>query len=205
MNKTIYLIRHGQTDYNKRNIIQGSGVDSDLNETGRNQAKAFHQAYKNINFEALFISGLKRTQQTVQPFIEGGMKPEKWEQLNEMNWGIHEGKPSSPTMIANYRKLIQAWNQGDFEQRVPQGESAFEMGSRLNEFIQYIKGRTEQRILVCSHGRAIRCLISLFKNGNLSTMEQHKHHNTGLYIIEQKDTSFQLQVENNFEHLKDVQ
>jgi probable phosphoglycerate mutase len=39
--KTIYLIRHGETDYNRRGVVQGSGVDSDLNEMGQAQATAF--------------------------------------------------------------------------------------------------------------------------------------------------------------------
>ena len=39
--KTIYLIRHGETDFNRQGIVQGSGVDSDLNELGLAQAEAF--------------------------------------------------------------------------------------------------------------------------------------------------------------------
>ncbi|MFM8374363.1 MAG: histidine phosphatase family protein, partial [Bacteroidota bacterium] len=37
----VYFIRHGETDFNRQGIIQGRGVDSDLNETGRQQARAF--------------------------------------------------------------------------------------------------------------------------------------------------------------------
>jgi len=42
MAKTIYFIRHGETEYNKLGIVQGSGVDSELNENGRAQAQAFY-------------------------------------------------------------------------------------------------------------------------------------------------------------------
>ena len=57
--KTIYLIRHGETDYNRRGVVQGSGIDSDLNEMGRAQAMAFFQAYQHVPFAKLYISGLK--------------------------------------------------------------------------------------------------------------------------------------------------
>jgi probable phosphoglycerate mutase len=57
--KTIYLIRHGETDFNRQGIVQGSGVDSDLNELGRAQAEAFFQSYQNVNFDKVYTSALK--------------------------------------------------------------------------------------------------------------------------------------------------
>jgi broad specificity phosphatase PhoE len=84
--KTIYLIRHGETDYNRRGVVQGSGVDSDLNEMGRAQAMAFFQAYQHVPFQKIYISGLKRTYQTVESFIELGMPYEKLTGLNEISW-----------------------------------------------------------------------------------------------------------------------
>jgi bisphosphoglycerate-dependent phosphoglycerate mutase len=39
--KDIYLIRHGETDYNRLGVVQGSGIDADLNDLGRRQAQAF--------------------------------------------------------------------------------------------------------------------------------------------------------------------
>ena len=43
--KDIYLIRHGETDYNRLGVVQGSGIDADLNELGQRQAKAFFDHY----------------------------------------------------------------------------------------------------------------------------------------------------------------
>ena len=71
--KKIYLIRHGETKYNKLGIVQGSGVDSDLNETGIEQANAFFEHYKNISFDKIYTSKLKRSQQSVQQFIDLGI------------------------------------------------------------------------------------------------------------------------------------
>ena len=44
--KEIYLIRHAQTDYNKKGIIQGSEVDSEIDEEGIRQSKLFYDYYK---------------------------------------------------------------------------------------------------------------------------------------------------------------
>jgi broad specificity phosphatase PhoE len=46
MDKELYIIRHGETDLNKQGIVQGRGINSDLNDTGRAQAAAFFKMYK---------------------------------------------------------------------------------------------------------------------------------------------------------------
>ena len=66
----LYIIRHGETDFNKRGIIQGRGVNSDLNDHGISQARSFYKAYHHIEFDKVITSTLKRTHQTVQSFID---------------------------------------------------------------------------------------------------------------------------------------
>jgi probable phosphoglycerate mutase len=72
MEKEFYLIRHGQTDFNKRGIIQGGGIDSSLNDTGWAQAHAFHQQYKQVSFDLIVTSDLRRTHKR----LLGNGKPE---------------------------------------------------------------------------------------------------------------------------------
>ena len=78
----IYLLRHGQTDFNVQGIVQGSGVNSDLNERGRWQAERFWQAYQDMPFARVYTSALKRTQQSVQHFIDKGIPHESHTALN---------------------------------------------------------------------------------------------------------------------------
>jgi bisphosphoglycerate-dependent phosphoglycerate mutase len=73
MDKEFYIIRHGETDLNKQGIIQGRGIDSDLNDTGRAQAAAFYAMYKDLTFDKVYTSALKRTHQTVKGFIDAGL------------------------------------------------------------------------------------------------------------------------------------
>ena len=92
MTKKIYLTRHGQTDFNNQGIVQGSGVDSDLNETGKAQANALFKVYGHLKFDKVYISNLKRTQQSVQKFLDLNIPCEKLSGLNEISWGSREGK-----------------------------------------------------------------------------------------------------------------
>jgi len=94
--KTLYIVRHGQTDLNKQGIVQGRGRDTDLNKEGRHQAQQFYEAYKDVPFDKIYISELKRTQQSIQPFIDDGLPFEKLAGLDELAWGVLEGQPSTP-------------------------------------------------------------------------------------------------------------
>ena len=161
MDKQIYILRHGETEYNRLHIVQGSGVDTSLNEKGRAQAQAFFNHYQHIPFEVVFTSALQRSQQTVELFSDKGIPTEHFAEINEINWGIHEGKKSAPEMVEQYKQLMVAWKNGDYDARLEEGESAAELAARLNQFLEQLKKRTEQKILVCTHGRTLRCLICL--------------------------------------------
>ena len=151
MDKTIYFIRHGETDFNQKGIIQGSGVDSDLNEKGREQAQAFFDYYKNVDFDLLICSALKRSYQTIAPFIELGIPLKRFAEINEMNWGIFEGKPHSPEMKAIYADMISQWGTGNFDARIEAGESARELSDRLIAFLEVLKKMPEKKKLETLH------------------------------------------------------
>lgn len=204
MKKEIYLVRHGETDYNRKKIIQGSGVDASLNDRGRHQSQALFNYYQHINFEVVFTSALIRTHQTVSPFIKRGIQWEQHPNINEMNWGTHEGKPGTPEMKAKYNAMIAEWAKMNFHARLEQGESALELSDRISIFLDHLKGRDEQTILICSHGRAMRCMVCLMKDQPLTEMENYKHSNTGLYRIIYDAETFHFELENDVKHLKDL-
>lgn len=199
--KTIYIVRHGETEFNRRKIIQGSGVDSVLNAKGRQQAKAFFEHYRHVPFEAVLTSRLQRTHQTVQPFIETGLPWEQFAEINEMNWGIHEGKEGTPAMIEEYQMIRSEWGNGNYDVRIPEGESAAELAARLRQFVAHLRQREEQLLLVCSHGRAMSALMSILRQEELKEMNKYVHHNTGLWKTHFAEGIFQFEVENDTLHL----
>lgn len=200
--KEIYILRHGQTDFNLKRIIQGSGVDSSLNETGLKQAHQFYVKYKNQNFDLVFTSALQRTKQTVQSFIDMDIPWIAMSELNEIGWGIHEGKEGTDAMIAHYNEVTNAWKSGQYDIGIEGGETAQELKDRMLVFIEQLKERPEQKILVCSHGRAMRCLMCLLDGNDIHRMDEYGHHNTGLYIVEYANNAFALNAKNDISHLE---
>ena len=199
--KTIFFIRHGQTDYNLKGIVQGSGIDSQLNDRGINQAQAFYNKYQDVNFELAICSALRRTYETILPFVNTGLAFERFGEINEINWGIHEGKTGNKEMIKQYKKIITSWKSGQYDARIPKGESAEELASRLDIFVNHLKKRPEKTLLVCSHGRAMRCLMCLLDGKDISEMEDYHHKNTGLYKVLFDGNRFNFELRNDVSHL----
>ena len=202
MKKTIYFIRHGETDLNRQRIVQGSGIDSELNELGHLQAGAFYDFYKELPFEVVITSALQRTHQTVFPFIKQGIPWEKTPDINEINWGVHEGKPSEPWMIQAYDRMVKEWAKGNFQASLEAGESAQALAERSQRFINSLKSRPEKLLLVCSHGRALRCLMCCVKGQHLREMESYSHSNTGLFKVNFNGNGFEVEMENDVRHLE---
>src|SRR5579872_3434290 len=115
--KTLFIVRHGQTELNRLGIVQGRGRDTDLNDEGRKQSGQFFEAYKNVHFNKIYISLLKRTQQSIQRFIDLGIPYEKLEGLDELAWGVLEGQPSTPANRSAFLKLIRDWLDGKLDSK----------------------------------------------------------------------------------------
>ncbi len=202
--KTIYLIRHGETDYNRRGVVQGSGVDSDLNEMGQAQAMAFFQAYQHVPFSKIYISGLKRTYQTAEPFIELGIPYEKLTGLNEISWGIMEGKVPGNLDNEYYRSLIEAWSSGNTALPTDGGESPEQVEARQRVAIDVILSHPDETtVLIAMHGRAMRILLCWVTNRALSHMDDFEHSNLCLYklIYDYDKRTFEIELANNTAHL----
>ncbi|MBX7225150.1 MAG: histidine phosphatase family protein [Chitinophagales bacterium] len=201
MKKEIYLIRHGQTDYNVKGIVQGKGVDSSLNERGVQQARHFFDFYREEGFEHIFISSLKRTHQTVLPFIDHGHSYEISPYLDEIDWGIYEGQLPTPEMLKNYTGIIAQWRSGALDTKIHGGESALDLYIRQQPFIEMMRSMDYNKVLICSHGRAIRSLLCGFLQVPLHEMDNFEHTNTCLYKLEYINGDFKLVLANDIQHL----
>ena len=191
MPRTIFLLRHGQTDFNVRGIVQGSGVDSSLNDTGRQQAAQFFAAYGHVPFDKVYTSALRRTHESVQQFLDLGLPHEAHSGLNEISWGVREGTRITMEEDEEYRRILANWNAGDTHARLTGGESPEEVAARQRPFIELLRARDDERtILVCLHGRALRVLLCQLLNYPLSCMEGFEHSNLCLYKLEYTGSVF---------------
>jgi broad specificity phosphatase PhoE len=201
--KTLYVVRHGQTDLNKQGIVQGRGRDTDLNEEGRRQAALFYKAYKDVPFNKIYVSELKRTQQSIQAFIDKGISYEKLSGLDELAWGVLEGQPTTPGNKAAFLKLIRNWLDGKLDSKFEGGESPNEVKARQLEALQTIMSHSEEKeVLICTHGRAMRLFMCILLNKPLTEMESFPHQNLVLYKVSWDGTKYEIVEFNNANHLK---
>lgn len=203
---TLYIIRHGETDLNRQGIVQGNGVDSELNAVGRKQAHLFYQYYNNIHFDYIVTSNLKRTHQTVEPFVLRGTHKDwiKLHELNEISWGVHEGKKGDETQHESYKKLMNDWESGVYDTKIEGGESAAELHQRVHKAIEFLTQPQYQgkNILLCTHGRTLLCMLTILNKHPLSMMNSFKHQNTCLYKTHWVEGEFIFETINDVRHLK---
>ena len=199
--KTIYIARHGQTDFNLKKIVQGSGVDSVLNEKGIAQAEKLFNAYQHVPFGQIITSKLQRTIQTAAGFIEKFNTHNIYPEFNEIDWGILEGVKPSPENRQEFWEVTKAWSQGHLERVVGQGESPLQVQSRMRLGLDKLKREKAENILVVSHGRAMRIMLCTFLNIPLRRMDEFPHSNTSVYKLELENDIFKLQERNNTAHL----
>ena len=203
--KKIYLVRHGQTDFNLQGVVQGSGIDAPINATGHAQAAAFFEAYRDTPFDQIYHTALIRTKQSIQQFIDLGIPTRALSELNEISWGDYEGTPMTPEEGEYYRHMLHQWQQGNLDYAIAGGESPNTVAIRMKRGLEIILNGPGETILVCMHGRAMRIFLSLLLNYDMRYMDQFEHNNLCLYLLEQlSDETFVVRKFNDQEHLKDL-
>ncbi len=141
-----YFIRHGETEWNQRNIIMGS-QDIPLNERGLRQAREAAEILKNEPFEIIVSSPRLRAQKTAEIIAKRTNKPMLLEEgLVEINWGEAEGTFHDPT------KSIF-----DDTQRPKGAEPFFAFQKRIVETISFVL-RMGKLPLIVSHGGVFKAL-----------------------------------------------
>lgn len=153
---TIYLVRHGESVWNVKGLLQGQQQfnDNALTEKGEAQAKNINDALKHINFKAIFSSDLLRAKRTAEIIgLERDLIVKTTDALREKAHGEYEG-----TNSADYLKLFTKWAEKSDKERMDykitdKGESPREAMTRLIIFLKEIslayKGKT---VLVITHG-----------------------------------------------------
>lgn len=200
----IYLLRHGQTDYNLKKLVQGRGIDAPLNDQGRSQGEAFCRFYAKVPFEKAYVSSLCRSYQTIEPLINAGLQVEKLSGFDEFNWGDYEGKSFSYGPHGFYQEMLQAWSSGNLDFSSPGGESPNEVAVRQNAALASVFSNNHRGpILICMHGRAMRLLLCTLTGKPASQMDFFEHDNTSLYVLSSYESSdyYQVKVFNSLEHL----
>lgn len=158
---TLYLLRHGETDWNKKSIFQGQ-TDIKLNETGLKRAQKNAEFFKKINISTIYSSDLKRAEKTASFTAEAkNLILKKEPELREIAFGRWEGLDYQE--IQNkYPQEFAAW-QKDPEKNPPAGgESLVEFKKRINNFFKKVIAKNQgKKILVVTHGGVIKVYLTI--------------------------------------------
>ena len=205
---TLYLARHGQTDYNRDGIVQGRGVDLSLNATGRAQADRLADRLADLPLDAIYASELKRAQETavVVARHHPHLTVHHVGDFDEMAWGVWEGKTREEDDVeAVFEEAYRRWAAGEYAYRIEGGESILEVQARALRGIEGVLARHEgETVLVVSHGRLLRVLLaSALPEYGLDRMAEFRHHNTSLSRLRWDGDRFHADFLNDVGHLQD--
>ncbi|MDR2933968.1 MAG: histidine phosphatase family protein [Rickettsiales bacterium] len=157
MPKDIYIFRHGETDWNKENRIQGCSKDIPLNENGIMQAKLLVENMRNIKLDKIISSPLSRALKTAEILAEAkGITVIIDDRLKEINFGIAEGKTKNeinPEEIKRQRDWFDldfAWTNGN-----TRGDALTSVMAVLNDIVKM----EESSFGIATHGGVISTLL----------------------------------------------
>lgn len=186
----LYLMRHGETDWNAQGFLQGRS-DIPLSETGRRQAETAKTALHNINFDTVYASPLCRALETasiVSGLAQGDIQID--DRLIEVSFGESEGKPAeqfSPSIKTFFASPGQYEPIGDTENFA----SVF---CRTESFLRFVaRKHTGETLLAASHGAAIACITNCVRNWPIEQLWDNLLGNCSLVHLVLQDEAWQLE------------
>lgn len=210
--KTVYLLRHGQSIDNISPVFQSE--DSPLSENGRVQAEHMAKRVSKISFETLIASPLIRTKQTAEIISKSTGKNVEFSELF-----VERIKPrklyGKPYTDINANNLWRNWEKSLLTEgmRIEDGENFDDLMVRADKALNFLKNRPEESLVVVTHGYFLRTLVIRVLLGDLLTGDLFKSsinrmltENTGLTVLQYRDSfeeeaNWKLWVYNDHAHL----
>ena len=187
MTNTIYIVRHGQTEWNLLGKTQGHG-NSDLTPKGIEQAELLADSMTKYPIDYIYSSDLGRAYQTAE--IIGNklsIEVEKTEALREMNFGTWEGRIIKD-IIEEDPGLYKMWRNEPHLAKIPQGETLSQIKERTDAFIKEINEKYDgKHIVLVTHSLCARIMLLSFLDSDVKNIYRINQANTALNIIELRD------------------
>ncbi len=160
----LYLIRHGQTDWNVAGKIQGS-TDIPLNEMGKKQAACLAKGMEKRPVSRVFTSTLSRAYETAKAIGDSQNVPVYGLlELQEVNYGYWEGL-TMEEIEQRYPKELQQWYLSPVEVAPPGGETQTQVYERCKAAIDHILEQGDGDVAVVSHGATVVFLLEYMLDG----------------------------------------
>jgi 2,3-bisphosphoglycerate-dependent phosphoglycerate mutase len=164
--RLLVLLRHGQSDWNLKNLFTG-WKDPDLTETGVTEAKDAGRRLKarGLSFDVCFTSALSRAQHTLQLTLaelgQTGLPESRDQALNERDYGDLSGLNKDEARKRWGEEQVHLWRRS-YDVQPPGGESLKDTVARaLPYYCQHILPAVlrGERVLVAAHGNSLRALV----------------------------------------------
>lgn len=195
----LYIIRHGQTDWNVEGKIQGR-QDIPLNESGRRQARALAEGMKSRPVIAVYSSPQLRAMETAEAIASlWNLEVQPVPQLMEIGYGQWEGRTAEDILTTD-RELYESWWQHPATVAPPGGETLNQVDERCRQAWDLIRsGMTGDTAVVAHGGTLAHFIVHLLKgqpeakeivvsNTSITTMEYDP--GTGIcHLIDLNDCS----------------
>lgn len=197
----IYLIRHGETDYNKRKRLQGV-TDIPLNAQGIWLARKTAEGLRDIAFDRIYSSPLIRARRTAE-IIRGDRPIEiiETDGLKEISFGDYEGLT---VLDGEYNipdpDFLDFFRAPERYRTPPNGESIEHLRERTTTFLREIMNdpaNEDGTFLMASHGAAIRGILSGLKGLPIAKFwENGVHKNCAVTLLHAEHGKFEIVFEN---------
>jgi len=210
--KTVYFVRHGQSEDNAAPVHQAP--DSPLSEKGQKQAESIAKRVSHLSFEVLIASHFQRAKETAETIAKATGKRVEYSELfvelikpTSINGKLHEDERASMTWKEWQRSLYTSGL------RVEDGENFDDLMARADKALEYLKDRSEESLVVVTHGYILRTIVARVLFGDLLSEEAFKKfqkatsmENTGLTVLRYKgapeeEPSWRLWIYNDHAHL----
>jgi broad specificity phosphatase PhoE len=192
----LYIVRHGQTDLNVKNVLQGRS-NMPLNAKGIAQAKEVASLFQKagIHFDLVYSSPLDRAYTTGRIIAGENSRIIKDERLIEMDYGPYEGMG-----FENPPEEIKIFFRDFVHNPAPEGmEQLSHVVKRAGEFIESISIREEENILISTHAIAMKGLLEYLTPESNGAYWSKYIGNCGVYRFAYKNGTFTIPEECSIE------
>lgn len=202
--KKIYLVRHGESEWNTIKKIQGQN-DIVLTAKGIKQAQLIGKRLKYEKIDIIYSSDLIRAYKTAQIIGENlNLDVIPMEEFREINFGIWEGL-STEELMKNYEEEMILWMTAPEKFYVNKAETLKELQERAMNGINKIIHQDFENVLIVSHSATIKTIILGLLDISLSNFKNLTISNVGLSIIEIREYNKVLKLLNDTNHLKSIE
>ena len=187
----LYIVRHGQTEWNRERRLQGR-QNSPLTSEGMLNAKKLGERLQVIDFDCVYVSPSGRAIETLEAMNVSDDSPVHIvDDLNEISFGDWEGK--SDHEIGQMDVFKTFWsNPSQYDHRSNQGEDMTDFLNRVSAAIQQItQSNSHGNVLIVTHGMVIQAILCEVRQAKLSELWfDDEIEGTSLTVIEYSTNGF---------------